>query len=102
MGRAQSHHFSVGVTIIIESRPVIKSNNLLSYGIKVTLWSTKLKLIKLLSYSQKLKFHMCKRMFLVEHNVQNGAIYCTCFLRRICVKYECNLRKTKLLCFIMF
>ena len=49
--RAQSHNFSVAVTKIIDIGSIIKSNNLFSYGIKVRLWSTKLKLIKLPSYS---------------------------------------------------
>ena len=46
-GRA--HHFSVGVTIIIDNEHIIKSNNLglFKYGIKVRLGSTKSKLIKL-------------------------------------------------------
>ena len=37
----------------------IEPNNLFSYGIKVRLWSTKLKLIKLPPISQKLKFLPC-------------------------------------------
>ena len=33
VARAHSHHFSVGVVIIIDNEPIIESNNFFSYGI---------------------------------------------------------------------